>query len=121
MYWEDYVDFNVDEIEDAVGSEALDAIRERVEASLSQLTEALEVAGSDAEREMAQAELDEFRIDTTEIESVLADFELEILTEYMSESFKDDQERIDRYLYLTGQGRFAKGAKDVPTPLWGVL
>ena len=116
--WEDYVDFDVDAARDMLGDAAFAEVEEQIELTLQTLFENIELADSDAEREMALAELEDFRYSSADIEEVLADAELEILTEYMSGSYKDDQDRIDRYLYLTGQGRFAKGAKDIPAPIW---
>ena len=97
--WEDYIDFDIDTARDMIGDVAFAEVEEQIESTLQTLFEKIELAESPAEREMAEAELEEYTYDSSNLEQLLADSELEILTEYMSQSYKSDQDRNDRYLY----------------------
>jgi len=111
MDWEDYLDFDIEDIREIAGDEAVDIIQNLVEDTIEPLLEQLEFADSEMEREVAQRELDSTRISfdeaQSETESLRLSQELDELTDYMSQSYKSDAERIDRYLQLTGQGKYA--------------
>jgi hypothetical protein len=108
MDWEDYLDFDISQIEDMAGYDAVKAIKDLVESTIQPLIDALEFAESPAEIEMAEAELKATRISFDEAQTIAEDYELYHLTDLMSSSYKD-QDVIDRYLELTGQGYYGGG------------
>jgi len=107
MDWEDYLDFDIEDIREIAGEEAVDIIQNLVESTIEPLLDQLEFADSEMEREVAEEELDSFRVSFDEAQSATEEQELAQLTDYMSQSYKSDTERIDRYLQLTGQGKYA--------------
>lgn len=104
MDWQDYLDFDLDDVVRIGGDSVADAIQDLVESTIEPLIDQLEFAQSDAERELAQAELDSFRVGIDEAETIAEEFELDYLTEYMSQAYKYDQDLIDRYVELVGEG-----------------
>ena len=101
MDWRDYLDFDIEDVASIAGESVVDAIQNLVESTIEPLIDQLEYAQSDAERELAQAELDSFRVGIDEAETI----EEEVLTEYMSQAYKFDQDKIDRYVELRGEGQ----------------
>lgn len=103
MDWRDYLDFDLEDIVRIGGDSVADAIQEVVESTIEPLIDQLEYAQSDAERELAQAELDSFRVGIDEAETITEEIQLDYLTGYMSQSYKYDQDLIDRYIEITGR------------------
>jgi len=104
MDWEEYLDFDLDDVREMAGEEAVEAIMELTESTIQPLLDALEFAESESEIEMAQSELDATRISFSEAQSITEEYELSHLTDYMGQAYKSDLEKIERYLELTGQG-----------------
>tara|TARA_R110002074_G_scaffold233083_3_gene404705 strand:- start:20 stop:451 length:432 start_codon:yes stop_codon:yes gene_type:complete len=104
MDWEDYINFDIDDITRFAGDEATELIRSTVESTIEPLIRAVELAQSDRELEMAEAELEAYSMDITEAESLTEEIELNNLIDYMGQSYKGDMDMIERYLELTGQG-----------------
>ena len=102
--WEDYIDFDIEYIREIAGDDAASMVEDTVQDILADLLEAFDYASSEDETEMAEAAIDEFMFSLEEAMEIAAGFELEYLTEQMSQSSKS-KEVIDRYLELTGQGR----------------
>lgn len=94
--WRDYVPFDLDDF----SLETQDEIQNLVQMNLDDLQQAIDLADSDSELEMALADLEYYSFDYSEAEQI----ELDELTDYMSSSYKYDIEKIERYLELTGQG-----------------
>tara|TARA_R110002110_G_scaffold63305_2_gene176209 strand:- start:256 stop:750 length:495 start_codon:yes stop_codon:yes gene_type:complete len=104
MDWEDYINFDIDDITRFAGDEAVELIQSTVESTIEPLIRAVELAQSDRELEMAEAELEAYSMDITEAESLTEEIELNNLINYMGQSYKGDMDMIERYLELTGQG-----------------
>ena len=85
MDWRDYLDFDLEDIVRIGGDSVADAIQEVVESTIEPLIDQLEYAQSDAERELAQAELDSFRVGIDEAETITEEIQLDYLTGYMSQ------------------------------------
>jgi hypothetical protein len=101
---EDYMDYSFNEIEWEFGETALQSVKDEFEYRLLELLDQLDYAESKGEREQAIAELESFFISSGEIQSIAEEGQLEELTEYMSQSYKDDREKIAKYIELTGGG-----------------
>ena len=102
MAWSDYIDFDIEHIAEIFGEDAVEAIQEEVEGLLEEFQDAIKFADSKEERELAQESLEDFTFSESEAESLAYDYELEYLTEIMSNSYKDE-EIINRYLELIGK------------------
>lgn len=97
---EDYLTMSIDEVEGQFGEAAADYIREYAEETLEALFDAIDYAESEEEREFAIEQLEDFTIEADEIETRAEEAEFEELLEYMSQSYKDDRDKIDRYIEL---------------------
>jgi hypothetical protein len=106
---EDYMSYTFDDIEWEFGERAVQAVKDEFEYRLMELLDRLDYAESKGEREQAIAELESFFIGSGEIESISEEAQLEELTDYMSQSYKDDREKIAKYIELTGSGYFGGG------------
>jgi hypothetical protein len=113
--WEDYIDFDIEDIRDIAGDDAVQMIEDTVQDILTDLLDAYDYASSEEETEMAEAALDEFVFTLEEAQAIAEDYELEYLRELMSQSYKD-QDTIDRYLELIGGGRAPEPQTQLPPP-----
>jgi len=113
--WEDYIDFDIEDIRDIAGDDAVQMIEDTVQDILTDLLDAYDYASSEEETEMAEAALDEFVFTLEEAQAIAEDYELEYLRELMSQSYKD-QDTIDRYLELIGGGRRPEPTPPPPPP-----
>ena len=113
--WEDYIDFDIEDIRDIAGDDAVQMIEDTVQDILTDLLDAYDYASSEEETEMAEAALDEFVFTLEEAQAIAEDYELEYLRELMSQSYKD-QDTIDRYLELIGGGRRPEPQTQLPPP-----
>tara|TARA_R100000353_G_C6447787_1_gene180382 strand:- start:145 stop:660 length:516 start_codon:yes stop_codon:yes gene_type:complete len=120
---EDFIDFSLDEIESQYGSEALNSVVDEIRQNLDDLRSAIEFSESDEEREFAQEQLDDFTFTQSEAVSIAEDFEFEFLSDYMSQSYKFDQDLIDRYVELVGGSttRSTPAPSPAPSPPPSVL
>lgn len=113
--WEDYIDFDIEDIREIAGDDAATMVQDTVQDILTDLLDAYDYASSEDETEMAEAALDEFMFTMDEALGIAEEFELEYLTEQMSQSYKD-QDIIDRYLELMGYGRSGGGGGGGSSP-----
>lgn len=97
----DYLDFDLFEYEDYDG---YDSIVQYFEEILQQAFEKYDWAESDAERKVALEEIDDLIFSRGEVQTAIEEQEFLELLEYMSQPYKDDKERIDRYNELKGKG-----------------
>tara|TARA_R110000824_G_scaffold75627_2_gene191807 strand:- start:1011 stop:1430 length:420 start_codon:yes stop_codon:yes gene_type:complete len=109
MDWEDYINFDLNDITRFAGDDAVELIQSTVESTIEPLIRAIELAQSDRELEMAEAELEAYSMDISEAESLTEEIELNNLIDYMGQSYKGDMDMIERYLELTGQGGGPEG------------
>lgn len=112
---DDYIDFYPADIRQNYGDTALDAVMNAVKSQFDQLIMQIEFAGSDEERDFAIEQLQDFEFSESEALSIAEDYELDFLENYMSQSYKFNQELIDRYVELTGAGR-SSSPSSTPTP-----
>jgi len=101
---EDYFEFDEEDIEEQFGSDAMEAVRDFFQGVLDDIMSLFDFAESEEEGDFAIEQVDDFRVTLGEALNIASDYELEYLTEYMSQSYKDNQDLIDRYKSLTGQG-----------------
>ena len=107
MDWLDYIEFDPSEIADRFGEDALEALQEEVEGLIEELFSAFDYADSEEETELAEDAIDDFEFTESEALSFAEDFVMQDLLEYMQTtgSRKEDMDRINLYLELTGQGK----------------
>ena len=101
---EDYIQFDPWEIEERFGETALSAVMQDAQEQLDELISLYDFADSKSEREFALEQIGDFEYGQSEAESVAEAYELDFLTDYMSQSYKYNQEMIDRYVALVGGG-----------------
>jgi hypothetical protein len=100
----DYIRFDEYDIEERFGSEALRAVMDEVQNQLDQLIDAYDYSGSKSEREFAEEQIQDFEFGEFDAENIAEDYEFAFLSQYMSQSKKDDYNLIQRYVELVGYG-----------------
>tara|TARA_R100001594_G_C3866565_1_gene222366 strand:- start:166 stop:501 length:336 start_codon:yes stop_codon:yes gene_type:complete len=102
---EDYIQFDPSDITERYGESALDAVMEDAQEKLEELFSLFDFAESESEREFATRQIEEFEYDISDASAAAESYELDFLTDYMSQSYKYNQELIDRYVEMTGKGQ----------------
>tara|TARA_R100001594_G_scaffold62118_1_gene96410 strand:+ start:7193 stop:7744 length:552 start_codon:yes stop_codon:yes gene_type:complete len=119
---EDYVQFDPYDIEERFGETALSAVMRDAQEQLDELISLYDFAESESEREFAIEQIGDFEYGESEAESVAEAYELDFLTDYMSQSYKYNMDMIGRYVELVGAGgggaggSYSAGGGFTPSP-----